>query len=249
MANVSGLLAALEVPEYPINSGKKPFSSIKVLIESYGAVARDGLLADSVSQATADGVSIEFKGFGDPGRTYPYTRINSVFLPSPEYRAMTAQEGMTVFLFETRNAMRARKYCELRKQAALNQITKEIFIKKMAEYETRGGLEVGKTWQQIVDRYGSAHTPPAGWPKYYHGLYLKAPQWETNAAQLDAVISSVLSSVYSSGDDAGQSRSWAYENRHYNPIISNRSAYSSQTCTGNNLTYTATGLSQPVGVA
>jgi hypothetical protein len=136
-----------------------------------------------------------------------------------------------------------------RKQAALNQIPKEIFIKKMAEYETRGGLEVGKMWQQIVDRYGSAHTPPAGWPKYYHGLYLKAPQWETNIAQLDAVISSVLSSIYSSGDDAGKSRSWAYENRHYKHVIDNRSYYSSQTCLGNNLTYSATGLSQSVGIA
>jgi hypothetical protein len=104
MATVSSLLAAF----------KNLFPDGGALLESYGAVARDGLLADSVSRATTDGVSIEFKGFGND--TYPFTRTNSVYLPPSNLRVMSAAEAMTVFLFETRNAMRAKKYCELKKK-------------------------------------------------------------------------------------------------------------------------------------
>jgi hypothetical protein len=150
MATVSALLTTF----------KNLFPQAGALIESYGAVARDGLLADSVNKATTDGVSIEFGGYEND--TYPATRINRVYVPDPKVRILSASEAMTGFLFETRNAMRAKKYCELCRNAALNQISVNSFATFMGEYKTRGGLEIGRMWQQIIDRYGQSHTPTSG---------------------------------------------------------------------------------------
>lgn len=239
MATVSGLLTAF----------KNLYSQAGVLIESYGAVARDGLLADSVSQATTDGVSIEFKGYGTD--TYPYTIVNSVYMPPPNLRTISASDAMTVFLFETRNAMRAKKYCELNKKAALNQIAANSFATFMAEYETRGGLEIGRMWQQIIGRYGQSHTPTSGWSKYYYDLYLSAPNWETNSTQLSSVINSVLATVYQSGQYQGKSRQWYYINVNYTDVTSTakKASYASSTCSGNTLVYTASASTMPVGLA
>ncbi len=90
---------------------KSIFSSGGTFLESYGSIARDKLLVDSVNQAMADGVSIEFKGYGTD--TYPYTDVNSIYLPPPNLNPITASEAMTIFLFESRNAMRAKRFCEL----------------------------------------------------------------------------------------------------------------------------------------
>jgi hypothetical protein len=239
MATVSGLLTAF----------KNLFPQAGALIESYGAVARDGLLADSVNQGTIDGVSIEFKGYGTD--SYPYTIVNSVYLPPSNLRVMSAPDAMTVFLFETRNAMRAKKYCELNKKAALNQLSANSFATFMAEYETRGGLEVGKMWQQIIDRYGQSHTPTSGWAKYYYNLYLSAPSWETNSTQLSSVINSVLASLYQSGQYQGKSRQWYYVNVNYADVTSaaKKASYASSTCSGNTLVYTASASTMPVGIA
>jgi hypothetical protein len=238
MATVSGLLTAF----------KNLFPQAGALIESYGAIARDGLLTNSVNQAAADGVSIELKGYGTD--TYPYTIVNSVYLPPPSLRTISASDAMTIFLFETRNAMRAKKYCELNKKAALNQISANFFATFMAEYETRGGLETGKMWQQIIDRYGQNHTPVSGWSKYYYNLYLSAPSWETNTTQLSSVIKNVLSSVYSSGQHQGKSRQWYYVNvNHKNITTINQSYHSSSTCSGNALVYTASASTTLIGIA
>jgi hypothetical protein len=238
MATVSGLLTAF----------KNLFPQAGALIESYGAIARDGLLTNSVNQATTDGVSIEFKGYGTD--TYPYTIVNSVYLPPPNLKTMSAADAMTIFLFETRNAMRAKKYCELKKRAALNQITSSSFATFMAEYETRGGLEIGKMWKQIIDRYGQSHIPTSGWAKYYHGLYLSAPNWETDSTQLTSAINSVLSSVYGSGQHQGKPRKWYYENVNYKSVTTtNQSLYSSSTCSGNALVYSASASATPIGIA
>lgn len=238
MATVSGLLTAF----------KSLFPQAGTLIESYGAIARDGLLTDSVNQAATDGVSIEFKGYGTD--TYPYTIVNSVYLPPPSLRTVSASDAMTVFLFETRNAMRAKKYCELNKKAALNQISANSFATFLAEYETRGGLETGKMWQQIIDRYGQSHTPTSGWSKYYYNLYLSAPSWETNSTQLSSLINSVLPSIYSSGRYQGKTRQWYYINVNYkNVTTTTQSYYSSSTCSGNALVYTASSSTTPIGIA
>lgn len=119
MASTTELLASF----------KNLFPQAGSLLESYGAVARDGLLADSVRQATADGISIEFKGYSKD--TYPGTIINSIYMPEPIKRTLSASDAMTYFLFETRNAMRAKKYCELYKKAALGQIDSNSFARLM----------------------------------------------------------------------------------------------------------------------
>jgi hypothetical protein len=119
----------------------------------------------------------------------------------------------------------------------------------MGEYETRGGLETGRMWQQIIDRYGQSHTPNSGWPKYYHGLYLSAPNWETNSAQLSSAINGVLATVYQSGQYAGKSRQWYYLNVNYSHITANNSYYGARTCTGNDLVYVSSASVVPIGIA
>jgi hypothetical protein len=158
---------------------------------------------------------------------------------------------MTAFLFETRNAMRAKKYCELNRNSALNQISVNSFATFMGEYETRGGLEIGRMWQQIIDRYGQSHTPTSGWPKYYYNIYLSAPDWENNSAQLSAAIKDALNTTYAPGSAyGGKSRQWYYTNIIYQDVaVTRKNSYASLTCSGNALVYTASASLMPIGIA
>lgn len=92
-------------------------------------------------------------------------------------------------------------------------------------------------WQQIVDRYGVSKKPSSGISKYHYDQYLSAPSWETNTTQLNAIINSNLSSIYSSGSDQGKSRQWYYVNRIFSEKVDPqyKPYYSSRTCSGSDL--------------
>jgi hypothetical protein len=252
MASALELIAALKGKD---PSGRDYFPAAATLIESYGAVARDQLLADSVNQATADGVSIVFKGFNtkstDP---YPGTYINSITMPQPSAypstNPLTAAEAMTYFLFETRNAMRAKKYCEVSKKVALSIITSDEFAWKFGEFEARGGLEIGRMWKQISDRYGSSKLPSSGLAKYHYDLYVKTPNWETDVTQLNAATNSILSETYKGGDHKGRTRQWYYLNillpDRLNPKYF--SYFAQSTCSGSALVASTT-VTSPIGIA
>jgi hypothetical protein len=217
------------------------------VISGYGVIARDGLLADSVSKAAAVGTTIEYKGFST--ETYSYVRFANIFMPTPSARTLSSQDAMTYFLFESRNAMRAKQFCELLRNAVSNLIVVNDFVRLSAEYETRGGLEIGRMWQQIIDRYG-AGVVPSNISRYYYNLYLKSPSWETVPSQLTQAINDVLISKYSSGTSNGLTRQQQYTN-DYNTYRTNPKyqSYKTFACSGSGLNQFLAESPNPTAIA
>jgi hypothetical protein len=226
------------------------FSGAAGLISNYGAIARDGLLADSVSKAAAVGTTIEYKGFGSG--SYSYVKFANIFMPTSSARALSSQDAMTYFLFESRNTMRAKQFCELVKNAVSNLISANNFVKLYCEYETRGGLEIGRMWQQIIDRYGTGSAPVAGSISqyYYKDVYLKTPAWETVPSQLTQAINDVLVSKYVAGSDKGLTRQQVYT-RDYNDYRTDPryQTYKTFACSGSNLNLSVADSSNPTMIA
>lgn len=230
-----------------VEAFRKDFSSAAGLLSNYGIIARDGLLADSVSKAAAIGTTIEYKGFGTD--TYSYVRFANIFMPvSDPAKPLSSQDAMSYFLFESRNAMRAKQFCELVKNAVSNLITANDFARLTIEYETRGGLEIGRMWQQIIDRYGAGASPATKSKSeyFYRNLYLKAPNWETVPSQLKQMIDNVLISVYSSGKNQGLTRLQKYTNDYndYKADVAYQS-YKTFSCSGSNLNQSVAQLPNP----
>jgi hypothetical protein len=155
MATASQLLAKLKTLHYDSAQKDILFSDATALIETTYRTSAYALLEDSVSQAAAVGISIILKGLGNgAGRGYSYVQGADIYMPATppvNYPASyPAMDVMTYFLFETRNAMRAIKVCEIRRKAALNTITADSFINFQGEYEARGGLEVGEMWNTLI---------------------------------------------------------------------------------------------------
>ncbi len=124
----------------------------------------------------------------------------------------------------------------------------------MSEYETRGGLETGRIWQQIIDKYGISHTPKDYWADFYYKIYLRAPKWETDIAQLNAEIQRNLDSKYQSGTYIGKTRDWYYTNLLYpERTVKYRAYYQSVSCSGTALASVSQSASavtaSPIGLA
>jgi hypothetical protein len=255
MATASELITALrnlkENPNDP-KSVVQPYKSTADLIDAHGAQACHILLNNSISQAAAVGISIEFGGYAkdNDGVYVPYahTRTNTIFMPHPSLGKLPIEDAMTWFLFETRNAMRAQKVCQLRRDTAKGLKTKDQFINLMGEYETRGGLEIGQMWQTIISKYRK--NPSSERSTYYHGLYKSSPNWENDPQQLSSAVNGVLISKYQSGQYQGKTRRQVYDEIHYSHVINNKAYYShpSITCTGNDLKHSIATTVLPIAI-
>lgn len=251
MATASELVAAFK--------NLTGYKAAAELIEACGAKARDEFLKFSVDEAAKDGISIEFGGYAvdkdEFGKfvgyaSYAHTIKNTIFMPHPSVRTMTTQNAMTWFLFETRNAMRAKKYCELYRDAAKGIKLQNSFVYFMAEYEARGGLEVGKLWQQLITTYKK--NPSSGQSSYYYNLYQASPNWEKDSKQLGKAMETVLNEPFDSGKYKGKTRRQSYAEVHFQHYaVTNKAYYShpTRTCAGSDLKLATTTTGLPVGLA
>jgi hypothetical protein len=224
---------------------KQDFPDAGTKFESYGAITRDQFLTEAVNNAAAAGVSIEYGGYVNNG---PQTSINTIFMPYPSYQTLTAIDAMTWFLFETRNAMRAKEYCAIYKRIATETtFAQDSFAWLIAKHEALGGIEVGEMWQKILNKYASTaegkriHTPPVGSrSKYFYDLYLAAPNWKANNydnAQLTKTIKDILISKHSTGQYKGQTRSFSYGQKYqdFRKDVESMNFYRRTNCTGPDL--------------
>jgi hypothetical protein len=225
------------------------------LIDACGAEARDKFLQFSVDEAAKAGISIEFGGYSivkdkygnDQYATYAQTISNTIFMPHPSVRTLTTENAMTWFLFETRNAMRAQKYCQLHSEVAKGLKDKNQFIYFIAEYEVRGGLEVGQLWNTLIAKYKKSPTP--GQSLYYHNLYTASPNWETDSVQLSKAMENNLNTPYDSGSNQSKTRRQVYGEDFSYYAVTNKNYFSTKTCTANDLKLAATTIGLPVGLA
>ncbi|MGB7414488.1 MAG: hypothetical protein WA902_09795 [Thermosynechococcaceae cyanobacterium] len=255
MATPSELITALRNLKNDQDTGPNPYpyKSAADLIVSCGAVARDIFLKSSVDNAAAKGISIEFGGYSKDKNGafeyYAHTINNTIFMPHPSVRTLAIEDAMTWFLFETRNAMRAQQYCQLYRDAAKGVKLLDSFVYFAAEYETRGGLEVGEMWQKIISTYKKS--PTSSLSTYYYNLYKKAPNWINDSKQLGTLMDDVLRSQYTAGKDKGKSRRQKYGELFTLYTTGAGKAYYSHpsvTCTGNNLKLISTTEISPIGL-
>jgi hypothetical protein len=252
MATPSELIAALRNLK---NGQANPYKSAADLIDACGAEARDKFLQFSVDEAAKAGISIEFGGYAivkdkygkDQYSTYAHTISNTIFMPHPSVRTLTTENAITWFLFETRNAMRAQKYCQLHKEVANGFKDKNQFIYFMAEYEVRGGLEVGQLWSALIAKYQKS--PTRGQSLYLHNLYTASPNWATDPGQLSKAMENNLNTPYDSGSVQDKTRRQAYGDIFPFYAVTNKAYFSTKTCTGSNLNLIATTTELPVGLA
>jgi hypothetical protein len=137
-------------------------------------------------------------------------------------------------LFETRNATRAIKVCELRRKAALNQIASSSFAYFMGEYEARGGLELGEMWDALIKEGKIASGSLSRYARYcYNDLYKTYPNWRpTGNTDLGKAITKVLDSSYASGGTRRDA--YVSEFQLYNTDIRYK-GQAQATCTGASL--------------
>jgi hypothetical protein len=234
MATASQLLAKLKTLRYSVND--KSFSVSANLIETTYRSSAYALLEDSVSQAAAVGISIMLKGFGNAAPKYSYVQGADIYLPTSPPASYPAMDIMTYFLFETRNAMRAIKVCEIRRKAAQNTITPNSFVYFSAEYEARGGLELGEMWNTLITQGKIAQGNLTYYPSYcYNQLYLLYPNWKTDSTQLSGAIDAVLRSGYSTGGTRRDIYTADYNTYKNNPAY--QASYAKATCTGSSLNF------------
>lgn len=252
MATPSELIAALRNLK---NGQANPYKSTADLIDACGAEARDKFLQSSVDEAAKIGISIEFGGYAtfkdkygnDQYATYAQTISNTIFMPHPNVRTLTTENAMTWFLFETRNVMRAQKYCQLYKEVANASKDENQFIYFMSEYEVRGGLEVGQLWSALIAKYKKSPTP--GQSLYYHNLYTASPNWATDPGQLSKAMEDNLNAPYDSGSNQTKTRRQVYGGDFSYYAVTNKNYFSTKTCTANDLKLAATTIGLPVGLA
>jgi hypothetical protein len=241
MATASQLLAKLKTLQY--SGSTKPYSDAVSLIETTYRTQAYALLEKSVSEAAAVGISIELKGLGDRGGGYSYVEGANIFMPTVPVPRVPASDTylpmdiMTYFLFETRNATRAIKQCELRRNAARNVWDSTIlnsFVYFCGEYETRGGLELGEMWDALIKEGKIASGSLTPHARYCYSFYKAYLSWRTNSSVLGKAITEVLNSSYRGG---GGTRREAYA-LDYDECITvpkYKASLSSATCAGSTL--------------
>jgi hypothetical protein len=214
MANTPQLLAKLKTLQY--SGSTKPYSDAVSLIETTYRTQAYALLERSVSESAAVGILIELKGLGTRGGGYSYVEWANIFMPAnpaprvPASDTYLPMDIMTYFLFETRNATRAIKYCELRRNAARNVYDSQIlnsFVYFCGEYETRSGLELGEMWDALIKEGKTASGSLTPHARYLYNLYKTYPTWRSSSSVLGKAIDSTLNSSYRGG---GGTRREAY---------------------------------------
>jgi hypothetical protein len=239
MATASQLLAKLKTLQY--SGSTKPYSDAVSLIETTYRTQAYALLEKSVSEAATVGISIELKGLGDRGGGYSYVEGANIFMPTVPVPRVPASDTyppmdiMTYFLFETRNATRAVKVCELRRKAALNQIASSSFAYFMGEYEARGGLELGEMWDALIKEGKIASGSLSRYAWYcYNTLYKTYPNWRISGnPDLGKAITKVLDSSYASGGTRRDA--YVSEFNDYNTVPLYKDSQAKATCTGASL--------------
>jgi hypothetical protein len=241
MATASQLLAKLKTLQYLGNT--KPYSDAVTLIETTYRTRAYALLEKSISEASAVGISIELKGLGTRGNGYSYVEWANIFMPTnPAPRVPTSDtylpmDIMTYFLFETRNATRAIKQCELRRNAARNVYDSTIvnnFVNVCGEYEARGGLELGEMWDTLIKDGKIASGSLTPHARYCYGFYKAYLNWRTDSSVLVKAVTEVLDSSYRGG---GGTRRIAYA-LDYDACITDptiKPSLLSATCAGSTL--------------
>jgi hypothetical protein len=234
MATASQLLEKLKTLKY--SSSPNSFIDAAEMIEVTYSSQAYALLEKSVAEAAAVGISIQLKGLGSAVGGYSYVEGANIYMPSvPAQASYPAMDIMTYFLFETRNATRAIKVCELRRKSALNQIASNSHVYFMGEYEAKGGLELGEMWDVLIKEGKIAAGSLTRYAWYcYNTLYKTYPNWRNSGStDLGKAIDSVLNTSYASGG----TRRDAYANdfKLYNTNATYKGIYSKATCTGASL--------------
>jgi hypothetical protein len=232
MATASQLIAKFKATKY--FGSNQPFLDAASLIETTYRTKAYALLEDSVSQAAVDGISIEFKGLGDAAPEYSYVLWADIYMPTNPPMFYPPMDIMTYFLFETRNAMRAKKSCELRRKAAHNEIVSNSYVYFCGEYEARGGLEIGEMWDALIKEKKLTVDDLTYYPSYcYNKLYKLYPNWKIQGSpDLGKAIDSVLNSSYSTGGTRRDT--YAKEFKDYTTVPKYK-AHANSTCIGSSL--------------
>jgi hypothetical protein len=241
MATASQLLSKLKTLQY--SGSTKPYSDAVILIETTYRTRAYALLEKSVSEAAAVGISIELKGLGVRGDGYSYVEWANIFMPTvpkprvPASDTYLPMDIMTYFLFETHNATRAVKFCELRRNAARNVYDSQIlnsFVYFCGEYEARGGLELGEMWDTLIKDGKIASGSLTPHARYCYNFYKAYLNWRTDSSVLGKAINEVLNSSYRGG---GGTRREAYA-LDYDDCITktdHKQSLLSATCAGSTL--------------
>jgi hypothetical protein len=241
MSTASQLLAKLKTLQLSVST--KPYSDAVILIETTYRTQAYTLLEKSVSEAAAVGISIELKGLGAKGNGYSYVEWANIFMPDKPAPRVPASDTylpmdiMTYFLFETRNATRAVKFCELRRNAARNVYDSQIlnsFVYFCGEYETRGCLELGEMWDALIKEGKIASGSLTPHARYCYNFYKTYPNWRTDSTVLGKAINEVLNTSYRGG---GGTRREAYA-LDYDACITDpkyKPSLLSATCAGSTL--------------